>query len=95
MLSWLEFLGYRIVKAALGQSTGDHLARFSSSNWESFARKPAAEFRLYPARSFMSRWIKGDRPIRSLNLFDNQSAIGMMASPTNILDTKKAVPNSL
>jgi hypothetical protein len=43
----------------------------------------------------MSRWTKGDRPIRSLNLFDNQSASGMMANPTNRLDTRKAVPNSL
>ena len=45
----------RKTRDAMAASTAGQLSRCSSSNSESAARKPAAAFRLYPARSFMNR----------------------------------------
>ena len=66
--------GYR------GRRIDRQLSRFSSSNSDSVARTSEAAFRLYPASSFMSQRIFGERFIRSANFFDSHIASGMMAS---------------
>jgi hypothetical protein len=49
-----EIYGCQVFRTRL-RTTESQFSRFSSSNSESVARKPVAAFRLYPARSFMSR----------------------------------------
>jgi len=43
----------------------------------------------------MNRCRNGERPMRSPNFFDSQTARGMMASPTNRLATRYAAPKMI
>src|ERR1035438_636024 len=71
-----------------GRPIDRQLSCFSSSNSDSVARTSEAAFRLYPASSFMSQRIFGERSIRSANFFDSPIASGMMASPNNRLASR-------